>query len=742
LAHWTLASALVALAVQGTCPPALAQPPGPELFAKEPRTPLELWDAIDYLLRTNQVKKALPYLDRFMKSRPDDVTLIAIRDRYGPESVLRLSDDPATRSFAKPLTDALVVAARRYATRPDRIAQFVEELTKTREEQDYAVRHLREAGAEAVPFLIKALSRPSLSAQDRRLLLANISRLDRSAVSPLIASLDSSDPTLVADIATVLGKIGDVQAIPQLTFLAASPTTPEVVRAASQAAISNATGQPFTAQPRAPVQVLTDTAWSYHRHKVEFPGDPVVIWTWDEARRGPVSRESPRTEAEAVVGLRCARQALELSPDNPRAQVVQLSLTLEKAIERVGYTSFPAQDQATFAAVVAKGPMMLTDALKIAIADGKADLAAALATALGQVIDRSALSRSGRPHPLIEALYAPARRVQFAAARAIATLAPSKPFPGASRVVPTLARFLTNQTLPRAVVIDGNPNRGSQIAGFLISLGYDSELELTGNQGFQGAAESADIELILISYDLFRQGWGLNDTLANLEADSRTAAIPVYIYGPLNLKFKRPTVESDYPGVQFLVQPVEAAMLERQLKNRPIALTETERVDYAREAAKLLVKIANDTSSPMIAHLSVAEPALSRALGVAETAHLAAAALSYLPDPEAQRSLTTVVLDPSRDPELRRQAAAQLVSSIKRFGRLMTADQEARLTTAIRDESQPAVLADLLTIARTLRPNPAPDLARLPKPLAPTASPAPVQTLPPVPTRSRGPGAD
>ena len=88
------------------------QVPGPELFAKEPRTSLELWDAIDYLVQTNQVKKALPYLDKFMKSKPDDATLIAIRNRFGAGSILRLSDDPLTRSFAKPLTEALVAAAQ------------------------------------------------------------------------------------------------------------------------------------------------------------------------------------------------------------------------------------------------------------------------------------------------------------------------------------------------------------------------------------------------------------------------------------------------------------------------------------------------------------------------------------------------------------------------------------------------------------------------------------------------------
>ena len=33
------------------------EPPGRELFAKEPRTPLELWDAIDYLLRPTRRRR-------------------------------------------------------------------------------------------------------------------------------------------------------------------------------------------------------------------------------------------------------------------------------------------------------------------------------------------------------------------------------------------------------------------------------------------------------------------------------------------------------------------------------------------------------------------------------------------------------------------------------------------------------------------------------------------------------------
>ena len=183
----------------------------------------------------------------------------------------------------------------------------------------------------------------------------------------------------------------------------------------------------------------------------------------------------------------------------------------------------------------------------------------------------------------------------------------------------------------------------------------------------------------MISYDLFQTGWGLNDTLANLGADSRTAAIPVFIYGPLDVQYKRPNLEHDYPGIKFLVQPVDADMLQRQLKGLPAPLSEAERAGYAREAAALLARIATERKGPLTADLTAAEPALAVALNAAQTAQPAATALGDVPDPDAQRSLADLVLDPSQAPAIRKQSASQLVHSIRRFGRLITAGQEARL---------------------------------------------------------------
>src|SRR4051794_25549087 len=199
LAAWAIVLASLTLAWHGLPAPANAQVPGPESFAQEPRTPAELWAAVDYLLRTGQTGKAIPYLDRFVQSNPDDATLMAIRDRYGAGSILRLADDPATAKYAEPLVNKLTAAAQRFATQPDRVARYVKALTGSPEEQDYAVARLREAGPYAVPFVVEALGRPGISPEERSLLASGLGRLDRSAIPALIAVLDSPDARLAAD---------------------------------------------------------------------------------------------------------------------------------------------------------------------------------------------------------------------------------------------------------------------------------------------------------------------------------------------------------------------------------------------------------------------------------------------------------------------------------------------------------------------------------------------------------------
>lgn len=719
---------LTALAVWVGSPYARGQVPGPEIFHKDIKSPMELWDAADYLVRTGQAKHAVPFLNKFLESKPDDETLLTIRDRYGVRSVLRLEDDPATRPLARPIVDMLNAAVRRNATDPERIARFINALSKSHHEQDYAVERLREAGPYAVPALIQALERPGLGVEERSLMVHNMGRLDRSAAPPLIASLDSESSKLIVDVSEVLGQIGDRRALPGLMYLAARNRPETQVGQAVRRAIRRITGESYESQPTSTVRLLTNEARAYQLHGVRFPSDPLLIWEWDRAGNVPAPRAVTQSEAEATLGNRLAREALELDPTYMPAQVVLISLALEKAIEQVGFTAFPAKDPSgAYAAALAAGPIVLGNVLSTAIADRKFDLAAVAASALGQVTDATALPDGRRLNPLIEALSAPSRRVQLAAARALVLLEPHKPFAGSSRVVPILAWFVTNQPAPRAVVIDGNLARGSQLTGHLKALGYDPLLGPTGAEGFRLAAESADVELIIVDHHLIQGAWRLTDTLANLRADARTAGIPIYVVGPLNLNEKLNYLKTSFPGVKLLVQPQTPELLEKQLGGRPAALSAEERAGYAREAAILLARLATAPGSPFEPDLSGAESALTIALSIPGTSLAATAALGEIPGRAAQPGLADVVVDTGKPVQLRINAAAQLAKSLQRFGRLVAADQEIKLLATFDRERDPAVRNAVAAVIGALRPKPGPVGHRLqqyePLPPQPTQSP-------------------
>jgi hypothetical protein len=229
-------------------------------------------------------------------------------------------------------------------------------------------------------------------------------------------------------------------------------------------------------------------------------------------------------------------------------------------------------------------------------------------------------------------------------------------------------------------------------------------MEPEGDLGFRAAAETADVEIVLVSSALDHgASWGLIDTLTNLKGDARTSNIPVFIYGPHRLEIDRPNLPLDFPGVKLLVQPTSPELLEKELGGRPAKFTSSERVQHAQEAAMLLARISQQPHSPLAANLTAAEPALLTALSQPGTSMAASTALGDVPTSSAQRSLADVALDPSRPAELRRNGADHLARSIKRFGPLVSADQEAKLAIEGASEAEPQIRSSLGTVVEALR---------------------------------------
>ncbi len=499
---------------------------------------------------------------------------------------------------------------------PYRIRRFVDALTASGPEQEYAVEQLRKAGPYAVPYILEALGRPGLSAEQHALIAQNLGRLDRTAVPALVPALDAPDPVLAADVADALGRIGAVRALPFLVYPAARGER-LVVREPARQAIARLTGRSYAALAKAPVRLLADEARKYLTHGVEFPGDNVEIWTWEPAS-GLTARTVSRGEAEGYFGLKFARQALALDPTDHEAQVLLVALALQKAVEHSGVGGFVQDPSGAYPTALTAGPEVLDDVLRLALAEGLPGLSAAAATTLGRVAERDTLIVPCGPyHPLVLALASPDRRTRFAAAQALVQLDPRGTFPGASRVVPVLAQFVTTRGTPRAVVIDGDNNRGNQVASVLRGLGYDASVATTGKDGFRLAAGSADVELVMLRPAILDGAWGTLDTLTNLRADPATAGVPILLYGPIQMREMVRTPLKNYASVGFTVEPSDPGnfqpILERELAAlgaRP--MSPQEREGYAQAAAGLLATISLRPGSPFEPDVAGVEPALDR----------------------------------------------------------------------------------------------------------------------------------
>ena len=130
--------------------------------------------------------------------------------------------------------------------------------------------------------------------------------------------------------------------------------------------------------------------------RLSLPRRPVVLWLWDDASEPPGSRSVSVRDAEGILGIRAAREALEIDRDRRRGP------WSESHCSDLDHDPQGAQAEA-----LAAGPRSSGEVVRQAIADGRSDLAVAVAIPLlARVVDRERPAREGRVSPLIEALNA------------------------------------------------------------------------------------------------------------------------------------------------------------------------------------------------------------------------------------------------------------------------------------------------------------------------------------------------
>lgn len=686
-------------------------------LVREPKTPEELFEATLLMVGVARPELATLYFDKLMSLPLDDEALLALRDRFGAAPIVRLTQVKELKAAAEKLLEKTNAVVARRANDPKRALQLVLQLDSDDHEQRAAAEvELRALGAMAVPGLLAILSDPTQE-KHYESTMATLVRVGEPAVPLLLGALAAPNADLRGNVITVLGHIRASEAAPYLWYPALSTDEAHGVRAAARLALSRIFRVPELGVDRiasqGTVAKLTKMAAEHYRH--EFPWTTnsdgrVTLWTWNDEQKTVIPVLYTPDEASDLTGLNFARQALTLAPDLRKVQVLYLNLSLAADVRRVGFDKpLPIGPGTAHDLALSVGPDVMVDVLGAALAAARPAPAVAALKVLEQIGTRAQLAgKDGKRSPVLAALDYPDPRVQFAAAATILQFDPKADFRGATRVVDVLKRAASAGARPHAVVGEVSIGRAAQIGGFLRDLGYEPIVHLSGREAFRSASERGDVELVVLHPNVIR--WALSETLANLRADSRTAGLPIVIYGPGELESKmRIHLQNlklvSFASIGLLTEDFERQVQPflRQIKNPP--MNDAERVDLRREAIGWLAHIASGGRTKVF-DISNAEQVLVDSLADAKLAPVALEALSEVPTQSVQRRMAELALDVQASVENRQAAALRLAFHIQRFGLLLSKSSIDALHVAWNDEKLPADLRTALgSVIGSLKPD-------------------------------------
>ena len=701
-------------------------------FFKKPTNTDEYWNAIQFEIDVGKYDLAAVHLRNFLNYKPSEADLVKLVDEVGVSAFLRLrnirkwSDDPKANKEALDnveqlitrVTDAVVKVRRD----PIRIQGYIKQLTASPEENAYALRQLAKSGAFSVPYLIDALR--EASPEERVRYLDTLERLGSDTLVPMAAALDSNIPWLQVDLIRLLRKRYSAstarlihrEVVPNLWFLASSPSQPDDVRRHATAALSYFLETPADKLPPARF-VLTRLAESYYLHHVAFAdSNAVTVWRWDgqhvvEGWAGAPAISADK--AEEYYGVRFASQALLLDPTYTPAQVVLLSLILDKTQSKAGLDQTLERAAPKVHDLLGTvQPALVNAVLERALEEHRVSVILGAVRDLGERKEVRALRPlvSGQP-PLLQALYYPDRRVEMAAAEALLQIPDSAAALATTRVVEVLRRVLAAEPearqRPKVLIGFFSEDMRNRVAAAVAAAGYGTVAVATGREMMLRLGQASDIAFLLFEEELPNPG--LPHLLGQLRADRFAGQLPILLTAappPVDAAGRLPadaprrdlvlgeaarheeTLRRNmarYPNITVI--PVTLALDAKAL--RPFirsrlddpanpTLSAKEMKDYAERSIEHLAHLARGEVAGY--DVAPAGPTVLEALRASSKLTpkgqgFAIDIAARLRGAEAQIVLANVLADSKRTTAVRIAAANALIRNIQQFSPLLTRDQ-------------------------------------------------------------------
>lgn len=531
-----------------------AKPPAPppqdyRRFFKKPTNTMEFWEAMKFEMEVGRYDLAAQLLHEMLVKKPTAEELVALNEKEGIATFLRLrlvprwyedrNKDRKARQDVDVLIDQVIAAVKAKLTNPDRIKLFIKNLYESPEENGFARIELAKSGAAAVPYLVAELiKRPET---EHGVIIEALSQFGIDTVAPLLATLDIDNAAVRADIIDILRQRRDflllknkgIDPAPFLWPLASRIERSDRLRRKAREALATLLALRSPTQLPLAKERLTAEAERYYYHKVRFI-DPrqVPIWRWD-GKKLFEDKSFTASKAEEYYGLRFARQALAIDPRYEPAQIVLVSLVLDKSyVKPTPQNPLGSLKPSVQELLTTLNPDLVVAVLDRALRDERTLVVLGAVQALGRLADVRALhpSSSGEP-PLVRALYYGDRRVQMATVDSLLRIPGVASAQANARIVDILRSILMPEAAasnqPRILVALGDEHARNGVVEAVKAARGDPILAATGRAVLRRLKARSDVDVVLIDSTLPDPGTPL--LLAQLRADRDVRRLPVFV---------------------------------------------------------------------------------------------------------------------------------------------------------------------------------------------------------------------
>ena len=596
-----------------------AEPAEPAPFPLTGESVAERFSQADLMRRVGREDLAREQLRLLFEQQPTDEQYLEIRNRYGTGVLLRFGREEALQPEGRQLLDAVIAAVDRTAADADQTEALTTALAADGERRVNAEVEARRRGR---PLAINLINRiDGAGEQQLTGIIRGLRAIGRAAGEPLAVAALENLPGVAELLPMTLPVTAGPDALLPLLALESDPSRPPATRAAAAAALNELAAPQQRVDP---ARTLRQAALAELREQSPAKRTVLIV---DPTTGRLVEQALSGDLASRVLATRSVQAALATGDTTDEVR------TLAGLLEVGGDA-------------VTQSPLVqLATALDLRLDDAAIDALRRLDAATPVPLDAAS--------PVVAALNAPSREVQFAAAVALAD-EPTGTFPNAHRVVEIILANLTTDGRPVAVICDPNVARGGATAGRFQSYGYRTVAVATGREAIAAAANDATCELVVLDPNTIRNP--LSTTLAELAADRRTAEIPAAILTFAGTYANVSRAARNHPKAIVLANAVDDRYVLDQLSGAmPPAGERLDRSRRARLALDALGRVAA-SGSRQVERLSLALPELITISfdprANLETRRQAAAVLAAIGDRDARASLLRLATATSGDPSI------------------------------------------------------------------------------------------